>query len=121
MQIGSVTHQIERIFLLRSFDGAVIDAIKQPGPAHKERSARFGSRLHLILHTPSRQLPRAGKNVNSFLTKMQRDRRVRVNPDNYGLATLRRDKGPRNRPLWIFFQAIERDGTASICPSGRWR
>jgi hypothetical protein len=37
------------IFVLGSFDGSVIDSIKQRSSPHKERSARFGSGLHLTL------------------------------------------------------------------------
>src|SRR3984885_1175829 len=75
--IGPVAHQIELISLLGSFNASVIDSIEQRSSAHKGRSARFGSGLHLkLLHFQTTYA--SGEKINSPLTKLQSDRNIRV-------------------------------------------
>src|SRR6478736_810697 len=78
-QIGPVAKPINLLLFLGRLRQAVIYAIQQVRTPSQSRSGCSGCGLHMIPLTMPLQLKRARKKINSSLTLMQRDRRIRVN------------------------------------------
>src|SRR6476620_707603 len=81
-QIGPVAKLIDLLLFLGCFHQAVLDLIEQVQIPSNSRSGYSGCGLHLIPPTASQLLKRVRKEINSFLTAMQRDRYIRVNRSN---------------------------------------
>src|SRR5258706_3093829 len=119
-QIGPVAKSINLFLFLGRLRQAVIDLV-QPVRIipSKGRSGWSGCGLHVTPLT-SQQLKRVRKKINSFLTLMQRDHRIRVNRAQFKNRAKCR-MGKKIPPELLDCQAIDFDDTASACPSGKRR
>src|SRR5882757_9023276 len=126
-QIGPVAKMIDLFFFLRGLCQTIIDLVQQVRTPSTNRGSRLGCWPHAILHATFNSLCAwttyaRRKKINSFLTRMQRDRRIRVNPDSSNTAPHGAARKKSTSELPEFFRrSIAMPPRASCRPAGAGR